>query len=171
MIKKLNVLSIDCDWIRCERTQQDFMSFVVPLLFNNSNIILNYHHDKIFSHFIEGYDEYNLYNIDHHHDYGYSDHVNLYEGNWLYHLSNIFSKKINYVWINNPDSEHPNVENKRKMDKALKSYKFDQNLNCIPKQAFDKIFICCSPELEYSTHMGITAYKIIERIVNDKSNK
>jgi|TARA_R100000482_G_C5076355_1_gene123869 hypothetical protein len=170
-IKKLDILSIDCDWIRCERTQQDFLSFVIPFLFNNSNIVLAYNHDKIIPIFEHGYDEYNLYNIDHHHDYAYNDHVNLYEGNWLYHISTVFPKKINYLWINNPDSEHPMVENIRKMHKTLKSYKFDQNISCIPKQKFDKIFICCSPELEYSAHFGITAYKIIERIINDKSNK
>ena len=165
--KKLNILSIDCDWVRCLRTQQDLISFVVPLLFNNSDIILSYDHHKIYPYFIHGYDEYNLINIDHHHDYAYLKYQNLNEGNWIYHLSNVFYKKINYVWINNPDSEHPIHNNREKMIEKLKSYKFDQNLNYISQQIFDKIFICCSPEPEYNTHIGMTTYKIMERIIND----
>ena len=165
--KKLNILSIDCDWVRCLRTQQDLISFVVPLLFNNSDIILSYDHHKIYPYFIHGYDEYNLINIDHHHDYAYLKYKDLNEGNWLYHLSNVFYKKINYIWINNPDSDYPLQTNSEKMKEKLKSYKFDQNLNYISQKIFDKIFICCSPEAEYNTHIGITTYKIMERIVND----
>jgi len=169
--KKFNILSIDCDWVRCMRTQQDLISFLIPLIFKNSNIIMDYDHDKIYSHFAHGYDEYNLFNVDHHHDYGYDDHKNLYEGNWLYHLSNVFYKKINYIWINNPNSEHPDSKNRRKMQERLKSYSFDQNVNYIPEQKFDKIFICCSSEFEYNTHIGISTYKIIERIINHDKPK
>ena len=57
-----------------------------------------------------------------------------------------------------------------KIREKLRSYKFDQRLNFIPQQTFDKIFVCCSPE--YNTKVGITTFKIIERLINDnkKSN-
>ena len=171
MAKNLNILSIDCDWVRDLRTQQDLLSFALPLLSKNSNIVFDYDHHKIYSHFLHGYDEYNLYNIDHHHDYAHLLYDDLNEGNWLYHLSNVFPNKINYVWINNPESAHPSHFNRQKMNKKLKSYKFDQRLTSIPQQTFDKIFICCSPEPEYNTNEGINTYKIMERIINDKNNK
>jgi len=168
--KKLNILSIDCDWVISLRHQEDLLSFTIPLLFKHENIILDYSHDKIYTHFTHNYDEYNLYNIDHHHDYAYCKYETLDEGNWLYHLSNIFLKKINYIWINNPESEHPSHLNMEKIREKLRSYKFDQRLNFIPQQTFDKIFVCCSPE--YNTKVGITTFKIIERLINDnkKSN-
>jgi len=166
--KKLNILSIDCDWVQSLRNQQDLISFIIPLLFKHSEIILDYDHHKIYPHFFHGYDEYNLYNIDHHHDYAYNKYPQMDEGNWLYHLSNVWKKKINYVWINNPDSIHPSTYNREKINEKLKSYKFDQRLSFITQQTFDKIFICCSPEPEYNTNLGITTYKIIERILNDK---
>jgi len=166
--KKLNILSVDCDWIQNLKSQQDLISFVIPLLFKDSEIILNYDNHKIYPYFLHGYDEYNLWNIDHHHDYAYDQYLKLDEGNWIYHLSNVFLKKINYVWINNPESVHPTHFNRQKINDKLKSYKFDPCLSFISQQTFDKIFICCSPEPEYNTHLGITTYKIIERIMNDK---
>ena len=170
--KKLNILSIDCDWVRDMRGQQDLLSFTIPLLFKNSEIILGDDHQEIYPHFTHGYDEYNLWNIDHHHDYSYLTFKELNEGNWLYHLSNVFSQKINYVWINNPESEYPRSLSRKQIKEKLKSYKFDQRLSFIKQQTFDKIFICCSAECEYNTQLGVSTYKILERIINEnkKSN-
>jgi len=177
MGKKLNILSVDCDWIKSLRHQEDLLSFLIPLLFTHKEIILAYTHDHIYSHFTHGYDEYNLYNIDHHHDYSYENSAgfnpeqpttltSVYEGNWLSHLAIIFNKKINYTWIGNSNSEHIKERNYENARKYLKSYKFEHSLTSIPDIVFDKIFICCSPQ--HNIEEGIIAYKIIERIMNDK---
>ena len=53
------------------------------------------------------------------------------------------------------------------------SYVFDHNINYIKQKKFDKIFMCCSPSTT-TTPEAITAYKITEKLVNNKiilSNK
>ena len=164
-LKKLDILSIDCDWITNLKQQEELLSFLIPIIYNNKNIITTYLHDKIYPLFRHGYDEYNLINIDHHHDFHYKQNLNiLNEGNWLFHLSNVFKNKINYTWISNPDSNHINLNEL----KNLKSFVFDHNISYIKQKKFDEIFICCSPHFA-TTKEVITSYKIIEKIVNDKS--
>ena len=161
--KKLNILSIDCDWITNLNQQEDLLTFIIPLIYSHENITLSLTHDKIYSLFTHGYDEYNLINIDHH-DFHYNRELNiLTEGNWLYHLSNVFKNKINYTWISNPSSVHLNAGKL----KNLKSFIFDHNIDYIKEKKFDKIFICCSPDCAQASEV-ITSYKIIERILNDK---
>ena len=163
--KKLNILSIDCDWITNLKQQEELLSFIIPLIYNHTNIKIAYSHKDIYPLFVHGYDEYNLINIDHHHDFSYKekDNIILHEGNWLYHLSNVFKKKINYTWISNPNSSHIHLNDL----KHLKSFNFDNNINYIKQKKFDVIFICCSPDYA-TTPEVITSYKIIERILNDK---
>jgi|TARA_E500000318_G_C3420814_1_gene157231 hypothetical protein len=162
-IKKLNILSIDCDWITNFKQQEDLLSFLIPLIYSHQNITLDLSHDKIYPLFTHGYDEFNLINIDHHHDFHYGKNLNIInEGNWLFHLANIFKNKINYTWIANPNSAHiylKDLEN-------LKSFTFDHNIDYIKEKKFDKIFICCSPDYA-STPEVIVSYKIIERIISD----
>mgnify|MGYP003146866738 FL=1 len=162
-IKRLSILSIDCDWITNFKQQEDLLSFLIPLIYSNKDIVLTLSHDKIYPLFTHGYDEYNLINIDHHHDFHYNKELDiLTEGNWLFHLSNVFKNKIKYTWISNPDSEHVNLNSL----KNLKSFNFDHDIDYIKEKKFDKIFICCSPDYA-TTPAVITSYKIIERIVND----
>ena len=162
--KKLDILSVDFDWIINSRQQEELLVFLIPIVYSHKDITLSYSHDKIYPLFTHGYDEYNLINIDHHHDFHYGENLHyLNEGNWLYHLSNVFKNKINYTWISNPNSEHILL----KKYKNLKSFLFDHNLSYIKNIDFDKIFLCCSPD--YAANPGvITSYKIIERILNDK---
>ena len=95
-IKKLNILSIDCDWIINSKQQEELLSFVIPLIYSHTNIEMAYSHDKIYPLFVHGYDEYNLINIDHHHDFHYGKELDiLNQANWLFHLSNVFKKKLN----------------------------------------------------------------------------
>ena len=168
IIKKLDILSIDFDWILNLRQQEDLLSFVIPIINSHDNITMELSHDKIYPLFEHGFDEYNIFNIDHHHDYFYNlkdmkeKFKELNEGNWLYHLSNVFKKKINYTWISNPNSEHISS---RDMNN-LKSYIFDHNINFIKQKVFNKIFLCCSPNCA-TTPEVITSYKIVERIIND----
>ena len=169
-MKKINILSLDCDWITNIKQQEELLSFIIPIIYDHTDIVTTYSHNEIYPLFTHGYDEYNLINIDHHHDfhYGYigKNTTVLDEGNWLFHLSNIFKKKINYTWISNPDSSHIFL----KEYKNLKSFSFDHNLNYIKEKKFDKIFICCSPD--YATNTGvISTYKIIEKIVRNKKEK
>jgi|TARA_E500000318_G_C3429427_1_gene160507 hypothetical protein len=164
-IKKLDILSVDFDWIRNARQQEELLNFLIPIVYSYKDITLSYSHDKIYPIFTHGYDEYNLVNIDHHHDFFYygEEMKSLTEANWLFHLSNVFKKKINYTWISNPDSKYLHL---REM-KNLKSFIFDHSINYIKQKKFDKIFLCCSPD--YATTLEvITSYKIIERLVNDK---
>jgi len=164
--KKLDILSIDFDWIHNLKQQEELLTFLIPIIYSHEDIILDYSHDKIYPIFTHGYDEYNLTNIDHHHDFFYpGEEIKLLtEGNWLFHLSNVFKNKINYTWISNPNSTHLRL---REM-KNLKSFAFDHNINYIKQRKFDKIFICCSPDYA-TTPEVITSYKIIERLINDKS--
>jgi len=164
--KKLDILSIDCDWIHNLKQQEELLTFLIPIIYSHEDIILSYSHDKIYPIFTHGYDEFNLINIDHHHDFFYpgGEIKSINEGNWLFHLSNVFKKKINYTWISNPNSVHLHLF---KM-KNLKSFAFDHDINYIKQKKFDKIFICCSPDYA-ATPEVITSYKIIERLVNDKS--
>ena len=146
-LKKLDILSIDFDWITNLKQQEELLSFLIPIIYNNKNIITTYSHEKIYPLFRHGYDEYNLINIDHHHDFHYKQNINiLNEGNWLFHLSNVFKNKINYTWISNPDSKHINLNEL----KNLKSFVFDHNISYIKQRKFDVIFMCCSP------HFAIT---------------
>tara|TARA_A100001201_G_scaffold79092_1_gene70860 strand:+ start:559 stop:1071 length:513 start_codon:yes stop_codon:yes gene_type:complete len=164
MTKKLDILSVDCDWIISLKQQEELLNFVIPLLYTHDNVITSLVHDTIYPIFEHGYDEYNLINIDHHHDFSYNNELDnkLNEGNWLFHLSNIFKKKINYLWINNPNSHHVLIN---RLDN-LKSYYFDHNLSYIKNKKFDKIFICCSPDYALAAE-AIIAFKILERIVNE----
>jgi len=162
--KKLDVLSIDCDWITNLKQQEELLSFAIPLIYNHTNIKTAYSHKDIFPLFVHGYDEYNLTNIDHHHDFHYGKDIDiLYEGNWLFHLAHIFKNKINYTWISNPNSTHIDLNDLV----HLRSFKFDNNINYIKQKKYDVIFICCSPDYA-TTPEVITAYKIMERIINDK---
>jgi hypothetical protein len=36
--KKLDVLSIDCDWITNLKQQEELLSFAIPLIYNHTNI-------------------------------------------------------------------------------------------------------------------------------------
>ena len=162
-LKKLNILSIDCDWITNLKQQEELLSFAIPILYNHTNIKTAYSHKDIYPLFVHGYDEYNLINIDHHHDFHYNKELDiLTEGNWLFHLSNVFKNKINYTWISNPNSIYIGLDNL----KNLKSFIFDNNINYIKQKTFDVIFICCSPDYA-TTPEVITSYKIMERIIDD----
>ena len=169
MIKKLDILSVDFDWIWNLKQQEDLLSFIVPIIYSHNDITMALSHEKIYPLFKHGFDEYNLFNIDHHHDFFYKKEQlkELNEGNWLYHLSNVFEKQINYTWICNPNSEHRSLKDMKK----LKSYIFDHNISFIKQKVFDKIFLCCSPDCATTSEV-ITSYKIIERVVNEtkKSN-
>jgi hypothetical protein len=166
-MKKLDILSIDCDWIMNLKQQEELLRFTIPLIYSHENIKTSYSHDKIYPLFTHGYDEYNLINIDHHHDfhYGYNGKstILLDEGNWLFHLSNVFKKKINYTWISNPESEHIFMKEYRN----LKSFNFDHNLDYIKEKKFDTIFICCSPDY-VKIDLAISAYKIMEKLIYER---
>ena len=171
--KKLNILSIDCDWILNLKQHEELLSFSIPIIYNHTDIKTAYSHRDIYTLFTHGYDEYNLINIDHHHDFHYDyapwekTTAVLDEGNWLFHLSNIFKNKINYTWICNPISNHIPLNELTN----LKSFSFDHNISYIKQKKFDKVFICCSPDYSMNPE-NITAYKIMEKIINEnkKSN-
>ena len=135
------------------------------LLFQPYKIIFSYYHDNIYSLFKHGVNEYNLVNIDKHHDYTYDlNQINtINEGNWLFHLSIIFNKKINYTWISKNDSQH---NRNFYLRKNLKNFYFYNFLSDIPNLNFNTYFFCCSPEC--SNSFSNTAYEIIRKIYETK---
>ena len=162
--KKLNILSVDFDWITNLNQTEELLSFLIPILEGRprKTIYLAFHHHHINQIFTESLDtEYNLYNIDDHHDYLYDNVTHLDVGNWLWYLSKERHKKINYVWISNNKSKHMNFNKTQEAIHRLQNYTFDHRISFIEETKFDKIFLCCSPD--YNTPEGITAYKIIER--------
>ena len=69
--KKLDILSVDFDWIENSRQQEELLTFLIPLIYDHKDITMAYMHEKIFPLISHGYDEYNIINIDHHHEIGY----------------------------------------------------------------------------------------------------
>ena len=57
IIKKLDILSIDFDWILNLRQQEDLLSFVIPIINSHDNITMELSHDKIYPLFEHGFDE------------------------------------------------------------------------------------------------------------------
>ena len=74
--KKLSILSIDCDWITSLKQQEELLSFVIPIIYNHTDIKTAYSHKDIYPLFTHGHDEYDLINIDHHHDFHYEKNLN-----------------------------------------------------------------------------------------------
>jgi len=155
--KQFNILSIDFDWIQSLKHQQELLTYIFKNIDTNKDIVFSNDHDAIYTLFKHGFDEINLVNIDHHHDYAYNvlDKVN--EGNWLYHLSKIY--KINYQWICNNDSEHMRL---RDYKKYLKKYSYSNCLSDVRELNFDLYFMCSSPD--YNNSIGITSYEIVKNI-------
>lgn len=88
---------------------------------------------------------YNIYNIDHHHDCGYTvenwhDIINQGPtcGNWINYCKNLNS----YTWINNKNSQETICND---AFKRLKKYTMCHDINIINYVNFDYLFICKSP--------------------------
>ena len=88
---------------------------------------------------------YNIYNIDHHHDCGYGastlqdiNNQGLSCGNWIAYCKNL--KK--YTWINNKNSY---TEMPDEMFQKLQQYTISNDINIINYIDFDYIFVCASP--------------------------
>ena len=164
-IKIQNILSIDFDWVESLKDIEELIVYINKNVNKDKKITFSYYHDNIYSLFKHDINEYNLVNIDKHHDYAYDINKNniLNEGNWLFHLSNVFNKKINYTWISKNDSvPNRNVD----LRKNLKNFNFYNFLLEIPNLNFDTYFFCCSPE--YSNQFSNTAYEIIRKIYETK---
>jgi len=164
-IKIQNILSIDFDWVESLKDMEELIVYINKNVNKDKKITFSYYHDNIYSLFKHGVNEYNLVNIDKHHDYSYNINKNnmIDEGNWLFHLSNVFNKKINYTWISKNDSvPNRNVD----LRKNLKNFNFYNFLLEIPNLNFDTYFFCCSPE--YSNQFSNTAYEIIRKIYESK---
>jgi hypothetical protein len=132
-IKIQNILSIDFDWIESLKDMEELIVYINKNIDKDKKIIFSYYHDNIYSLFNHNIDEYNLINIDKHHDYIYNNqNVLLNEGNWIFHLSNVFNKKINYIWISKNNSEHNKDATLRK---NLKNFNFYNKIRIIITQS------------------------------------
>ncbi len=120
-------------------------SFLTTYLFNvfglvdKSNIHFIYDHHKVYKYLNNEY-KYNVYNIDHHHDFGYHDDSNkhLYCGNWVLKMEedNLLN---DYTWIANYTSSPFSKEDKFK---KIILEKFDFSSLPIP----DLLIICLSKQ-------------------------
>lgn len=112
-------------------------------LINKNNIHFIYNHHQIYK-YLDDNCEYNVYNIDHHHDYGYHEEEKetssnpLYCGNWALKMKedNFLN---NYIWIANyTSSPFPGKDQSKKV--ILEQ--FDFSSLPIP----DLLIICLSKE-------------------------
>lgn len=126
----------------------------------NNKVVFAINHDSILSELNEIEDNFDIINIDHHHDIVYTrdevvelenfDYFNC--GSWLWYLNH--KNKINsYTWIKNKNS---NVFNEGIVNsKTLKEYKsyFKNDLPFDIKEIkFDFIFVCLSPDFIMPEH-------------------
>ncbi len=97
--------------------------------------------------------QFDIWNIDHHHDCGYLPLENIKSsddilndplncGNWVPHLKKINPNFSSYIWIGNPNSENVISEHCRDF---LGSYFLTSDITMIDFHEFDKVFICTSP--------------------------
>ena len=94
--------------------------------------------------------EFEIYNIDHHHDIYYNENARLdvdkYNAttlaNWVWYLDK-HNKLNRYYWIHNPNSLFPdkNIKSKGKMDGYLR----DKLQQIYEVKEWDYIFVCNSP--------------------------
>lgn len=105
----------------------------------DNDIIFIKSHDSIIK-CLEQNPNITLFNIDHHHDLGYTGETDepINCGNWAKYLLNNHLIK-NYIWINNENSVSPKHYKEKYGMETLKSFNLD-NLEA------DKIIICLSPE-------------------------
>ena len=47
-IKKLDVLSVDFDWIISLKHQEELLRYIIPIVYRHDDIYLGYTHDKIY---------------------------------------------------------------------------------------------------------------------------
>jgi hypothetical protein len=158
------ILSVDLDWIRNAKQSISLFNLLLNKFKTCDKIIFIKSHNFILKYFNKNTDN-TIYNIDHHHDFGYGDYDNntnfFREGNWVdYLISNKFLK--NYYWINNIESEL-NPQHIKQSLRELDNYNHTINLNICEKVNFSKIIICES--FEYNNN-NLLFYNFLLEICN-----
>lgn len=144
------------------------LTFYLYKLFENTSeehIHFIYNHEDVYF-YLEENEQYNVFNIDHHHDCGYPDQItDLYCGNWVQKMDE--ENKLNsYLWIANYSSSSlPN----EKFDKQL-FYNFD--LYTLPNP--DELIICASfswvpTQFHQLFYMWLDFYNLYFSKNNDKT--
>ena len=150
--------------------------FIMKLFANamkiNDNIVFGAHHDSILNHIdIDNETNFNIYNIDHHHDIWYNPNQKhaaekygeFNEGNWILPLSDKISK---YTWIRNKNSELFNGEISFPYFTYLHT---DPELPSMMDKKWDLVYITLSPNYTAKEHwfyfyMMIELYKEIKGV-------
>jgi len=161
----MNILSIDCDWVKNLEQQTLLLSHCLPIIRKTKNYYAYNHHMILKCFDVTKSQEINLTNIDDHHDYAYTEFNEIECANWLFHLSQReeFLKKINYFWVGNCRSEMPRHKVRRMMDNTLQDYQFTFDISEIHKFKYDTTFVCAS--IDYQTPYGLSTYKILENFI------
>lgn len=90
-----------------------------------------------------------IYNIDHHHDLGYSDNnnftqdnqINLNSGNWVNKIYSEYGDQFEqYIWIKNENSDHVSLID------GLSYPEWEETETLLPFQTikWDKVYLCSS---------------------------
>lgn len=120
------------------------LSVLLDILSHNEKLPIYFidNHDRVVSYLPED-EQFNLINIDHHHDLGYKGNEDTNEincSNWVKQLYN--QERINeYTWINNACSLYPIEEDKELLTYDISLEMYNINLMPIP----DMVFVCLSP--------------------------
>lgn len=148
----MNLLSVDCDWVRTDRHLFDFLSIMFKKLKETKKIIFMKTHHHILNYIDK---DYHIFNIDHHHDFGYGDGAKNFEeknevgcGNWVYAgiRMNLFNR---YTWISNYDSENKwdEVDHRAAL---LEVYENLTDIKLLEDVPFEKIVVVESSSFPYT---------------------
>lgn len=135
-IPQLNLLSFDSKIY--QRLTLYLLELIKEIKFKNIHFILD--HEKT-TFLISSEENFNIYNIDHHHDCGYHQYDQnepLSCANWIAKIFDI-NKINNYTWITNLNSKDPETDKYKINKEFIHGYNFSQ----IPIP--DELIICLSP--------------------------
>lgn len=143
------------------------LQYITSLIFNaiknNPDVKVHFliNHDAILNHLYNNGEQYDLINIDHHHDIFYhgkiDDQGNI--SNWVYWLGKN-NQIVSYYWIGNPTSDKFNGKYLVPQGEVILPHDEEEVIRELPffyrytnlidfsltKQKFDEIFIVLSPE-------------------------
>lgn len=132
---------------------------------NVEDIRVSFSHEDI-KNVLSSLDDVRVINIDHHHDFGYSEKAEEYCtcANWGKYFKDL-SIINSFTWINNVNSELP-------LDKTIKDFIQTKNLDktdlLIELPRIDKLFICLSPEWVPQQYHPL--FYLMLDLINEKKN-
>lgn len=136
----MNILSIDCDWVRSPEQAIELVRLCKHYQHNENVYFIKEH--QTCANYIKSGDT--LYNLDHHHDLGYNEWQSQNNGilgraNWI---RTLIQKNMlhGYVWIKNYDSHtHEDVF---EITKEIQRFNWFDDTSSLYNKDFDRIVVC-----------------------------